>query len=292
VQYLEHRRSDETPTYPHSFAFGTLAGVGIVGSILFLAFLALALRAVVSAARRAGVATTGLVVASATGFGMFFIHGLADWLWQFPALGALAFALLGLAMRTRSDGVRAVPITNPAAERKLVMPPDDRPRWRAVAARGALAAAALSAAVSLALPGIAARLTESAYHVSATDPTLAIHRLSRAEDLNFLRADASVAEGYIAQAIGQDASARSDFHRALSREPVNWTTYLLLGMLDANDGLHATALRDLAAAHSLNPRQPVVVEVHRQVSSGRRVDVGAVVARLASQLSVRLKPTG
>jgi tetratricopeptide (TPR) repeat protein len=248
---------------------------------------------VASAARRAGVATTGLVVAAATGFGMFFIHGLADWLWQFPALGALAFALLGLALRTRPDHARGAPPTpSPEAEREFVMPPAERPRWRSVAGRGALAGAALVAAVSFALPGIAARLTESAYHVSATEPTLALDRLSRAEDLNFLRADAPLAQGFIAQAIGQDASARSDFHRALDREPRNWTTYLLLGMLDANDRLHATAQGDLAAARSLNPRQPVVAEVQAQVSAGRRVDVGAVVAQLASQLSVRLKPTG
>jgi hypothetical protein len=292
VQYLQHRRSDETPTYPHSFAFGTLAGVGIIGSVLFLGFLGLALRAVASAARRAGVATTGLVIAAATGFAMFFIHGLADWLWQFPALGILAFALLGLAMRIQADPAPSEPSSDRPAADAVMIPPEEPPRWRAVLRRGAVAVGVLTVAVSFALPGIAARLTESAYHVSATDPALAIHRLSRAEDLNFMRADAPLAEGYIAQAIGDNASARADFHRALAREPQNWFTYMLLGILEADDGHRAVAGRDLATAYALNPRQPVVADVRAQVLAGQKVDIRVVAAQLAAQLATRLKPTG
>jgi len=304
VQYLQHRRSDETPTYPHSFAFGTLAGVGLIGSLLFVAFLGLALSSVVARTRRAGVATKGLIVASVTGFGLFFIHGLGDWLWQFPALGILAFALLGLAMRTQDRPLAEA--IGAGADPRGESGPGDRdhteaapwpqspggPRWQTIARRGAVAVVALAVAASFALPGIGARLTDSAYNVSAGDPELAIHRLSRAEGLNFLRADAPLAEGFIAQAIGQERQAGNDFRRALAREPDNWFAFFLLGILEGNLGHRSQALADIGHALSLNPGQPVVREVQTQVAAGQKVDPGTVSAQLSAQLAARLKPTG
>jgi hypothetical protein len=296
VPYLEHRRSDETPTYPHSFAMGTLAGTGVVGSGLFLAFLAVAVSAVAAGARRGGVATAGLIVSAASGFALFFVHGLGDWLWQFPALGVLAFGLLGLAMRTSepssSMAVSVVANGGESTEQALLTQEPPSERWRTIVRRGAVASLALAVALSFALPGIAARLTEAAYNVSAGDPNLAIRRLSRAESLNFLRADAPLAQGFIAQAIGQANQAGNDYHRALQREPDNWFAYLLLGILEGNEGHHQQALNDVRRAASLNPAQPVARDVQAEVAAGRTVDPAAVSAQLSAQLAARLKPTG
>jgi len=296
VEYLQHRHSDETPTYPHSFAFGTLAGVGVVGSALFLVFLGLAVSAVVASARRAGVATAGLIVSATAGFGLFFIHGLGDWLWQFPALGILAFALLGLGMRTHGQPSRRTIDTAPGeledTEAALLRQRAAHPRWQAILRRGAVATVALAAAASFALPGIAARLTEAAYNVSAGEPDVAVHRLSRAESLNFMRADAPLAEGFIAQALGQSDQARNDFHRALAREPENWFAYFLLGILEGNQGHRSQALDALRRSAALNPRQLVIRGVQDQVAAGQKVDPAAVSAQLSAQLAARLKPTG
>ncbi|HEX2015271.1 MAG TPA: O-antigen ligase family protein [Solirubrobacteraceae bacterium] len=289
VPYLRHRRSPETPQYPHSFAFGLLAGLGLLGAVVFLCFLGLVLRAWSSAIRSLPWPSSGVSVAALAAFAMFFLHGLADWLWQFPALGMLAFGLLGLAVRCGHPPEPAPPFT---PQERLAATARSGRRLRALAPRALMAATVLVLAVSLALPGIAARLTDTAYHVSAGDPALALSRLQRAASLNFLRSDALLAEGLIAQAQGRVDEARSAFTRALQREPQNWYAHLELGILSSNRGDRATALEQVTRAARLNPRQPVIDGVRSQVASGQSVDPAAVNAQLDAQLADKLRPTG
>jgi len=289
VAYLRHRHSPENPQYPHSFAFGLLAGLGLLGALLIAGFVGLAVLA-----WRRGVATVpwpaaGVSVAALAGFAMFFLHGLADWLWQFPALGVLSFGLLGIAARTAVTGPRHLP---PTPQERLAASARPVLRMSELLPRAAVAAALLLLAVSFSLPGISARLTDGAYKVSAADPALALNRLERAASLNFWRADPLLAKGLIAQAQGRVDEARSAFDRALAREPDNWYAFLELGILEAGRGDRATAVSDLQRAKSLNPGQPVIDSVRSAVMASRPVDPAEVNGQLNAQLADKLKPTG
>ena len=263
----------------------------MIGALLFLGFLVLAGTAVARAARRAGPPGRGAAFAATLGFAIFFIHGLADWLWQLPALGVLAFALLAMATRVGPEGALGAAVDPLPPRRRMIVTQRLAPGTR-VLGRAVVAIVVLVISVSLSLPAIAARDTASAYRVSAGDPQLAIARFRRAGSLNFLRADAPLAEALVAAAIGRSAQARRDFTIALAREPDNWFILFERSIEESNAGDRTHALVDIAAAERLNPHQPVVGEVAPLVRAGRHIDAAAVGRELEGQLAVRLRATG
>ena len=276
VPYLIDRRSDEAPIYTHSLAIGVLSQVGLVGAVLLLAFLTCALMA---AARSlaAGDGRRTLVAGALAGFTVWFVHGLVDWLWEFPGLGILAFALLGLAMRGVAPGVHAASAPQP-------------PRGSVGLARRAAAAVVIIAvAASFAMLGIGARLTRTALDEATTDPARATQRLEQAARFNALAAGPLLTRGLLAQRLGDHDAAHSAFARALEREPRNWFAELELGLVHADAGRRAPALRALARASRLNPRQDVIEEVLATVRAGGRVDPAAVERALDDDRRRRLR---
>jgi tetratricopeptide (TPR) repeat protein len=284
VQYLQHRRNTEAGRYAHSFPLSLLSGLGLVGTLLFAAFAAFVLAAIRRARAAADPTVLAGAAAAAAAFAAWFSHGFVDWLWQFPALGVLAFALLAVAARTQ-------PLEPPAPD------PLDADVYRheiEAAPRGrrlALGALAIAVAASLALPGIAADYTRSAYGAAASRPDAALAKLDRAAALNPASAEPLLARGVIAQRIGRTATARAAFVRAIAREPRNWFAQFELGLLDGALGRRAAAARELLTAHALNPRQLLVGDVMRAVRERRRIDVATVEGKLARQLSARLSAT-
>jgi hypothetical protein len=273
--YLVHGRTGEQPHYAHSLAISLLAETGIVGTALFLAFLALAVAAVGRAIRRR---RSLQAVAGLAGFAVFLGGSLVDWLWQFPGLGVLAFALLGIA--AVSEAERRPPVL------------DMRRTTGRVVARSAGIVAALAAALSLALPAIAARFTSSAYDVSATSPTAAVHRLQRAADLDPLSADPLLALAIVQRRLGRVTDAVHELDDAISREPTNWFAFFERGMLEARLKHWPAAQGDLARARALNPRQPVVGQVAGVVAAHRVPDPAKAESALAAQLQAKLHPLG
>ena len=96
-EYLIHGTSYQTPTYPHSIELRTLAETGLIGALLLFGGIGAACVAAARRMRRSGVAGATTAAACLVGFAYFVIHGSIDWLWEYPALGAPALALLGLA---------------------------------------------------------------------------------------------------------------------------------------------------------------------------------------------------
>ena len=97
VAYVRERQNDlEEPLYPHSLLVRVVSQTGLVGTACFAVFLVAAL----GAALRRGPSerTTRIAVAAALGpFVYWFIHGAADWLWEFPGLSLPALGFLALA---------------------------------------------------------------------------------------------------------------------------------------------------------------------------------------------------
>jgi tetratricopeptide (TPR) repeat protein len=263
--YLRERRSGETPHYPHSVEFRTLAQTGLLGAALALIGLAAALLAAARAAgvlAGAGTSSLGRTVGAAAvgGFGYWLVHGSFDWFFEFAGLGAPAFALLGLAAalvpRAGSEQARrAAPIG----------------RRRAAVTIAVLTAAA--AGVSFALPWLSRLQLESAGRIWPTAPLEAYARLHDAADLDPLSDDAYLLAGSIAVRFGDLARAEREFSLALGRVPGDSYATLELGAIASARGEAPRARVLLRRAVRLDPRDRLTRAALAAVVSGRRVNV-------------------
>jgi O-antigen ligase len=281
VPYLQQRRSNEAPHFPHSLVFRLLAQLGIVGTLAFVAFLALALTAAARTLRRARPIDAGIAVAALAAFAVWLAQGLVDWMWAFTGLGVIAFSMLAVA--ARSGERLSVELDAVDAGR--------RP-GRGLGARGAIGAVAtIALAVSLALPGIASRYVSSAFNAySEGSVDVALKRLDRAAELNFLSAEPLIAKGSIARRSGQLGVAAESFAESVDREPENWFARLELGMSLVQRGRRDAAVRQIRVARRLNPRQPQVRRVLVVVRNGGSIDPTSVERALSNQLTSRLRP--
>lgn len=280
--YLRERRTDEAPQHPHSLAMRLLAQGGVVGTSLFLAFLGALLTAALRARRRADqLVSTALLSA----FAMWLLHAQVDWLWAFPALGMLVFALIGIAARLEDDDAPAPPVPRRAVAGGIS-------RAARVARTTVVATAAVAMVAMFVALGAASRAASRANDTAATAPRAAIADYQRASRLDPLSAAPLVTEAILARRLGDRALARRSLRSALGREPDDWFAHFEVALLDATSGRRQAALARLARAHELNPRQPVVRATARAVRRGARVDPDAVESQLNRQRDVRLSPLG
>jgi tetratricopeptide (TPR) repeat protein len=244
VDFARERRTREEPLYPHSLVLRSFSQTGLVGGALFVGFVGAALVAALRAQRRSDALANAVASASVVSAVYWLVHGSIDWLWEIPALGAPAFALLGL----------AAGLGQPRPDRPLSRP---RPSARVLAAAGVLFAAAVG---SYALPGLAALEVERAVQAWPEAPDRAFSRLERARRLNPLSERPDVVIGVLARRAGQPDRARTAFQRVLERHPDEWYAHLQLALLDAAEGRREQALAQLVQARSLNPLEPALQE--------------------------------
>ena len=282
--YLRERRTDEAPRHPHSLAMRLLSQVGVIGTALFVVFLG----ALLAAARRVAHAERLAAAALLSATAMWFVQAQVDWLWAFPALGMLAFALLGIAARLEAaapappDGETAADVV-PTVVRAA--PP------RALVA--AVVPVALAVAVLFVVLAGASRAERRATAEAASDPRAAIADFELAARLNPLTAEPLVTGAILARRLGETARARRMLRRALAREPDYWFGQLEFALLDATTlGRREAALRRLQRAGELNPRQPVIETTIRAVRRGAIIDPDIVESELIRQRDARLAPVG
>jgi hypothetical protein len=260
IQYLRERRSDESPLYAHSLELRLLVHTGIVGTVLFVGFLAAALLAAWRSRSRGTMLKRGAAAAATVAFAYWVVHGSGDWLWEFPALGAPAFAWLGL----------AAGLDRPAAAAELP------PRRRLLVAAPFLGVAALAAAASLALPWLAAREVDFAAGAWRAHPQRSFDALARARRLNPLSDLPDIISGAIAGRLDDRRRMRVGYTRAIARNPDNWYSRLELGVLEGIEHRYPAALAELRRAHGLNPREPLVELAIRRVRQRRPLRPQAV----------------
>ena len=252
--YLIHGVSKQTPSYPHSVEVRALSETGLIGALLLAGAIGAALFAAVRRIRRApGLAAVG-AAAGVVVFAYFVAHGSFDWLWEFPALGAPAFALLGLGMAV--EGPAAAALTSRPAR---------------VAAAAAVAALSLLVLVATVPPWLAERELDSAKHLAATDPAAALDKLERSADLNPLSAIPLQTAAVIETQQGNFAAARQYYAEALDRDAGDPFVYLSLAVIASASGERQKAERLIRHAHQLNPRDGVTNQVKRSIDAGHRV---------------------
>jgi hypothetical protein len=262
LDYVRDRRSPEEPRYAHSVELRVLGGLGIVGVLLFTAAVGFAL----AAAHRARRSSTRFGAALAAGclvaFAYWLIHGTVDWFWEFPALGAPAFAWLGLA----AGLARVPPATEPPVATRPAVP-----GWRRVALPVCLTALGLAVAVSFVPPWLAARDVDRAAATWRDDPQAAFDRLDRARRLNPFAERPDLVAGAIASRLGDLEEMRASFTRALERNPRSWYALLELAVVESNEGRFEEATRRLDEAMELNPGEPALAPARERLEARQAI---------------------
>jgi hypothetical protein len=268
--YLVERRSSEEPLYPHSLELRVLAQTGLVGALLFCAFVVAVCIAVARGVRAQSDVVAGVARAGVAAAVYFAIHASGDWFWEFPGLTAPALAWLGLAAARQ-------PAASPSAtERRLLL--------------AATSVAALAAALSMVFPWLAEVDAQRATRIWAQHPARAIDDLDRSRSLNPLSSRADILAGAIASRLDLVPRMRLAFGRAVERDAGNWYSHFELGIAEAGLGHRAIALRELAEAARLNPSEPVIGTVRRLVRLHRPVDRAGVDRLFVERVQTRVGP--
>jgi len=302
-QYLAHRRSSETPHYPHSVELRTLVDFGLIGALIAVVGLGGALLAGWRAVRAPDELSAAVAAAALGAFAYWLVHGSFDWFWEFAGLGAPAFAMLGVACSLVPRSVLVpdpvlVPQTAPAgggAPAPAAAPagagPGTRlprlssplPRPLRAALIAAAAAVALAGALSLTTTWLSARQLQSAANVWTTSPQAAYARLRDAARLNPLSDAPYTLAGSIALRYSQLAYAERQFRLALGRSPDDSYATLELGAIASARGQRAEALARLERAVQLDPRNPLARRALAVVRSGRTISVAALNRAILSE---------
>ena len=271
--YLLRGDTDFPPSYPHSLEFRVLSQTGIVGFLLlggaFVAGLMAALPAL-RHGRLAGAAAGAAVL----GFAYWVVHGSLDWFFEFPGLGAPAFAMLGIGA--------AVAATVPGK-------PGMRLPGGRVAAVGA-AALGMLLAVGFALPWLAERDLRDAREISASNPELALEKLDRASRLNPLSPLADKTAALVLLRSERFDRARAELREAIERDERDSFAWMQLGAIASVEMRQADAVRHLERARRLSPNDTVVAGVLRAIRRGRVVDPQRVNRAILREIDVRVGP--
>jgi O-antigen ligase len=246
--YTARGRSGEEPNWVHSLELRLLAHTGLIGFVLFAAFLIAAVRAAL-VARGAGPREGGLAAVALLPLIVWVVHGSIDWFWEFPALSAPALGLLALAagLQRGSPAPTSTP-GRPGPGVAAEVPAPARPRRGPIAAWVAGAAGLLAATIVLGLPYLATRELSVASDISPRDPAQALADLRLAARLDPLNPDVPRMAGSIALLAGRDRLAAQEFTAELARRPANWFAHFGRGLALSALGRRQAARADYAAA--------------------------------------------
>ncbi len=229
------RQGSITTTEPHNLPLQFLAETGVVGFLLFLGFVAAGVAASATALRRLEPAERGAAAALAVVLGAYVLHTLVDIHWEFVAVTAPAFVVLGA-------------LVGFGGERRA------RLRRPVVALTGVVALAVLFSFVA---PYASQRLVDASYsEVASGKLARALSDGRAAHGLNPLSVDPLLALGDAEAARRDEAAALRRYRQAVELQPENSSTWYALGSYEFFTGRYRLALHDLDRAYGLDPYGP------------------------------------
>jgi tetratricopeptide (TPR) repeat protein len=167
-----------------------------------------------------------------------------DWFWQYPALTAPVMALLGAAI---APGMLTIG--------------QGWARWTRITA-----AVASVLVLAVAVPiFLASRYETKALELADTDPEAALEDLRLASDINIFSPSPALAEGVLAQRLGDEERAEEALLESADRQPENYAASYFLASLLATEEPER-ALDYARRARSLNPKDPAVRELERRLA--------------------------
>jgi tetratricopeptide (TPR) repeat protein len=271
--YLKDGDSSEAPRYPHSFELSVLSETGILGALLLLGAITAALVAAAPGLR----SSRGLGAAGSAGalllFAYWAFHGSVDWLWEFPALGGAAFAMLGTAVAAA---------TRPAE-------PEAVERRQTTVQRALVGVGALAAALILALPWLSERQLERAIESDGTLQSR-IDQLDRAASLNPFSSRPDLAAGSIAVVEGRPDIAAGHFDEALERDPRSAYAALMDAAITSELGRRTAARELIGRALDANPNSEIAARAARRIRRGERIRASEITRQLAMATRQRTAP--
>ena len=236
-------RDPENVRNAHSIYLESLAEMGLPGFLFVIALLASLLAVAVRALRRvedsgAAAAVIGLCAA----YCVFLVTAGIDWMWQEPAVAALALGGIGVAIAAGSE----------REPRPLRAAGGGRLGLRVAVTGAALIAAAVQ------VPGIVAN-----QRLDASQDAAGAGELARSHDLAQQAIDAQpwAAAPYeqlalVEEAQGDLAGAEEDIQRAIEREKTNWRYPYLLARIQVEQGRYEVAKRTFRRGAGLRPLSP------------------------------------
>lgn len=272
ASYTRLRHTYEQPRWTHSIELRLLTHTGLVGALLFAAFIVAALLAALRdrsggpARLTAGILLLPLVV--------WLVHGSIDWFWEYPALSvpALAFTAAAGALE-RNGGARASTARS------------DLSRLPAGAMGIGVALLGAGALVALAIPFVAARKVERALSVWPRRPALAYSEVRSASNLLPFDAQIDLVGGSIAINSEEYERARAWLVRAERREDQAWLTPFALGLIDSEQGRRLAARTQLLRARKLNPREPAIAVALERLDSDHPLTFSEAQVMLAPHIA-------
>ncbi len=275
--YVPRRRTYEEPKWTHSLELRLLVHTGIVGTVLFVVFMAAALTGAVAALRRGTTAQArGVAAAALLPLVVWLVHGSVDWFWEVPALSGPALGFLGMSV--------ALGVRDRAGAEKREAPKRGRRRSAAGIARwlGPLAGVVAVAAGTcvLGFPYLSVREVSRASDNRNRNPLAALSMLKTAADLNPLAPEPTRLGGLIALTTGRYNEAQQRFNQTIAREPGGWFGWLGAGLTASTLGNVDAAAHDFQTAVRINPREETVQVALERVRTVHPLTPAQAVRRL------------
>ena len=262
--YLARGNSGEQPRYPHSLELGVLSQTGLVGGMLLFGGLTAAGLAALRTRRRGSPEAAAVAGVAGTIFAYWFLHASLDWFWEFPALTATSFAMLGLACAVGRGGTGRRDALLPRAEHRTLPRP---------LRLGVLVLAGAFLTFSLVTPWLAEREIERAATDWPASTANAYKRLDRASTLNPLSPKPHLVAATIAVRVEDEARAANELEEVLKIEPRTPFALAELAALASERGQKDEAERLLARAKAHAPHDEVVDQALKRVRSDGTINV-------------------
>ena len=258
--YLLHRKTTEEPLYVHSLEIRMLTHTGIVGFVLFFAFMAVAIGVGLRARRRGDPLTQAVAAIAMLPLVDWVLHGSIDWFWEMPALSGPALGFLGMACALSTAGEAPDRV---AQTRPLGLP--TRLTW--LGTRLIAGVTVLAMICSLAFPYLSVREVSVGTYIQNIDPQGSLTALKRAGRLNPLDPNPGLVGGAVALRQHRWALAQSEFEQSVHRDDGNWLPWLGAGLAASEQGDRATARTDFQNAVRINPLQTADLQALKLVDT-------------------------
>lgn len=226
----------------HSLYFETLAETGPPGLLLLLSVLLGGFIAMIIHWRRAPSHERTLLACMLGALAAFLISAGFDWVWQIPALPAVALLLIGAGASSLSGRQDQQARSNHASVRA-------RTAWIALAVVGALVIVVpMMAAVSV---------RESQAQAGQEHLSSALRDARTAEHWQPFAATPPLQQALVLERARNFTAAASKARAAIRAGSTDWTAWLVLSRIEAERGEVQGAIAAYRHARSLNPRNPI-----------------------------------